>query len=368
MSVPVARRNLFAEKGRFAISVAGVAFAVLLILIVLALYRGFSRSGQTFRELPGQLWVVQQGTTDPFHSMSLVGRSELSDVQGVDGVAAVVPVLSRTMEFTVDRTTESGRLIALDVDAALALPDETKRRFLPSEGTIVIDETLSRITGMGTGDSARFNQTSLVVNHVEPASAEAFAPFIFLNYGDAKIIFGRDDLVSYGMIIVTPDAKPAEVADAIEAANPELRVFTSSEFATSIRKEIDESFLPIITVLLVIGFVVGAAVVGLTIYTATIERSREFGVMKAVGGSAGFLYRIVLSQSSMLTAAGFVVGLVAAWSVAQLVRELVPDFVTIFRAQDVIAVFGGTVLMALVASFVPVRRINSIDPAIVFKA
>ena len=34
MGVPVARRNLFAEKGRFAISVAGVAFAVLLMLIV----------------------------------------------------------------------------------------------------------------------------------------------------------------------------------------------------------------------------------------------------------------------------------------------------------------------------------------------
>jgi hypothetical protein len=43
----------------------------------------------------------------------------------------------------------------------------------------------------------------------------------------------------------------------------------------SIRKEIDESFLPIITVLLGIGFVVGAAVVGLTIYTATIERSMK---------------------------------------------------------------------------------------------
>jgi hypothetical protein len=67
MTVPLARRNLFSEKARFAISVAGVGFAVLLILIVLALYRGFSRSGQTFKDLPGDLWVVQQGTTDPFH-------------------------------------------------------------------------------------------------------------------------------------------------------------------------------------------------------------------------------------------------------------------------------------------------------------
>jgi putative ABC transport system permease protein len=368
MSVPVARRNLFAEKARFAISVAGVAFAVLLILIVLALYRGFSRSGQTFRELPGQLWIVQQGTTDPFHSISLVSRPELARAEEVDGVAAVVPVLSRTMEFTVDGKTASGRLIALDVDRALPLPDDTRRRFLPPEGTIVIDQILSDKTGLSSNDSAEFNGTRLVVGHVEPSSAEAFTPFIFLNAADATRIFGRGDLVSYGMVMIDRDANAADVAEAIEAGNPELRVFTSSEFATSIRKEIDESFLPIIAVLLVIGFVVGAAVVGLTIYTATIERSREFGVMKAVGGSAGFLYRIVLSQSSMLTAGGFVVGLLAAWSVAQLVRELVPDFVTIFRAQDVVAVFGGTVLMALAASFVPVRRINSIDPAMVFKA
>jgi putative ABC transport system permease protein len=367
MSVPVARRNLFAEKGRFAISVAGVAFAVLLILIVLALYRGFSRSGQTFRELPGQLWIVQQGTTDPFHSISLVERNELQSAAEVDGITAVVPVLSRTMEFDVDGKTESGRLIGLDV-GSLPVSDETSKRFLPERGAIVIDKTLSRKTGLSAGDEATFNHTNLRVDHVEPASAEAFTPFVFLNYDDARVIFGRADFVSYGMVVLSPGADPNDVAQAIESQNGGVTVFTNDEFATSIRKEIDESFLPIITVLLAIGFVVGAAVVGLTIYTATIERAREFGVMKAVGGSAGFLYRIVLSQSSMLTAAGFVVGLIAAWSVAQLVQEAVPDFVTLFRFQDIVAVFAGTVIMALVASFVPVRRINSIDPAIVFRA
>lgn len=367
MSVPVARRNLFAEKGRFAISVAGVAFAVLLILIVLALYRGFSRSGQTFRELPGQLWIVQQGTTDPFHSISLVDRAELRAASDVDGVSAVIPVLSRTMEFNVDGKTESGRLIALDI-GSLPVSEDMSKRFLPEQGAIVIDKTLSRKTGLTGGDQAIFNQSVLSVDHVEPASTEAFTPFIFLNYVDAQQIFGRDDFVSYGMVVVAADAQPSDVASAIEAQNDGLRVFTDEEFATSIRREIDESFLPIITVLLGIGFVVGAAVVGLTIYTATIERSREFGVMKAVGGSAGFLYRIVLSQSSMLTAAGFVVGLIAAWTVAKIVQEAVPDFVTLFQLQDILAVLAGTVVMALVASFVPVRRINSIDPAIVFRA
>lgn len=367
MSVPVARRNLFAEKGRFAISIAGVGFAVLLILIVLALYRGFSQSGQTFRDLPGQLWIVQQGTSDPFHSISLVDNADLDDARSIEGVAAVVPVLSRTMEFRADGQVVSGRLIALDVPTAPAF-DVNQRRFLPAKGTFVIDETMSRKSGLGAGDQATFNQTALTVDHVEPASAEAFTPFIFLNYEDAREIFGRADFVSYGMVVLAPGVSPEAVGTDIASRDTDLTVFTSDEFATSIRKEIDESFLPIITVLLAIGFTVGAAVVGLTIYTATIERAREFGVMKAVGASAAFLYRIVLSQSAMLTAAGFIIGMIAAWTIAQLVRDLVPDFITIFRVQDAVAVFVATVFMAFVASLVPVRRINSIDPAMVFKA
>ena len=131
MTVPVARRNLLAEKGRLAVSVAGVGLAVLLILIVLALYRGISRSGQTFRELPGQLWVVQQGTSDPFHSTSLVTRADLASLASIDGVAAITPVLSRTMQFTVEGDTQSARLIALDIDAGLPVSDDIRRRFLP---------------------------------------------------------------------------------------------------------------------------------------------------------------------------------------------------------------------------------------------
>jgi putative ABC transport system permease protein len=170
------------------------------------------------------------------------------------------------------------------------------------------------------------------------------------------------------MVVVEPNASVAEIADRIKRENPDLQVFTSEQFAKAIRKEIDESFLPIIAILVGIGFIVGAAVVGLTIYTATIERSREFGVMKAVGGSSGFLYRIVLSQSAVLTAAGFVAGFAAALGVARLASQLVPEFATQFEARDLGFVLGITLAMAVIASFVPVQRINSIDPGSVFKA
>jgi putative ABC transport system permease protein len=365
--VPVARRNLFAEKGRFAISVAGVAFAVLLILIVLALYRGFSHTGETFQKLPGDFWVVQEGTTDPFHSSSLISRAQLEPVAAVDGVAAVVPVLSRQMGFDADGEETSARLLSLDLPSSVSVPEDIRARYLPPEGTVVVDETLARKSGLGDGDAVTLGGTTLTVER-SGVRGEAFSPFAFVSFADAQRIFGVEGIVNYGMVVLEGGADRARVQDAVRAAAPDLRVYTTDAFATAVRKEIDESFLPIITVLLGIGFVVGAAVVGLTIYTATIERSREFGVMKAVGGSPGFLYRVVLSQSAMLTAAGFIVGLAAALLVARLAEQLVPDFVTDFQPTDVAGVLLAAGGMAVVASFLPVRRISGIDPASVFRA
>ncbi|MBI5287590.1 MAG: ABC transporter permease [Chloroflexi bacterium] len=367
MTVPLARRNLFAEKGRFAISVAGVAFAVLLILIVLALYRGFNRTGQTFRDLPGELWVVQRGTSDPFHSISLVERERLDPVASMPGVQAVVPVLARSMNFDAGGTEVSARLMALDVPADV-VSDELRERYLPPEGAVIIDDTLRRKTGLTTGDTAQFGTESLKIERVRPRSPEVLFQFVFVNFADARRIFGVGDVVMYGMVILEPGADAQTVAGAITDRDPALQVYTKEAFAASIAKEMDETFLPVISILVAIGFIVGAAVVGLTIYTATIERTREFGVMKAVGGSGGYLYRIVLSQAAILTGAGFVVGAVGAWGVARLAIEAVPEFATEFQLTDLAGVFVAAILMAVLASFMPVRRINSIDPAIVFRA
>jgi putative ABC transport system permease protein len=194
------------------------------------------------------------------------------------------------------------------------------------------------------------------------------AQFAFVNFADARRIFGVADVVNYGMVILDENANVTAVKHDLEELNPRLQVYTAGEFAESIRKEVNDTFLPIILILVFIGFIVGSAVVGLTIYTATIERAGEFGVMKAAGASSGFLYRIVLSQSALLTTAGFGFGLIAALITADLAERAVPEFATQFQPLDVAAILGVAAGMGVVASLVPVRRINSIDPAAVFRA
>jgi putative ABC transport system permease protein len=366
--VPVARRNLLAEKGRFVFSVLGVAMAVMLILVVLALYRGFSRTGETFELLPGELWLAQSGTTDPFHSLSLVQTSDLEAATSSPGVAVAVPVLIRQMSFVVNGKAAAARFVALGIPGSFEQAEAFRERYLPARGVVIIDGILSAKEGIDEGDSVLLGGARLTVGEVQPRSAEAFEPFVFINFEDAEEIFAASGIVNFGMVILQPGADAQQVSESLSSAFPGLEVFSRREFAQAIRKEIDESFLPIIAILLAIGFTVGSAVVGLTIYTATIERARDFGVMKAVGASTNFLFRIVASQSAMLTASGFVLGLVFALLVARLALSFAPDFATQFRTADTIGVLAGTAVMSVAASLVPIHRINGIDPAMVFKA
>ena len=334
---------------------------------MLALYRGWSRAGEVFEQLPGELWVVQQGTSDPFHSLSLVEPADIERVAGIDGVQAVVPVLSRQMNFAPGGNEQSVRLMALDFGDFAPSPD-IQQRFLPPQGQIVIDETLSRKTGLEKGDSLTIGGVDLTVAHVGPRGGDVLSQFAFVSFEDARSIFGIAEIVNYGMVVLEEGAQAGPVEAAIVEGHPGLQVYTAKEFAESVRKEIDESFVPIILILVIIGFVVGTAVVGLTIYTATIERTREFGVMKAVG--AGRRVPVQDRAGAGGDADGRRFRPRGAWAmaVARLASEAVPEFATDFQVRDIAGVLAVAGVMAVLASLVPVRRINAIDPALVFRA
>lgn len=366
--VPVARRNLLEEKGRLAVSVAGVAIALLLVLIVLALYRGWSRTGSILAKMPGDVWVTQTGTVDPFHSVSTLRDSDTSPLASVPGVAAVTPVLARRMTITVPGGQSSVYILALQPPKPAAVSALDHETFLPPKGQVYIDELLSRKTGLSLGSGLTIGGRGVEVGRVAPNQGEAFVQFVFVEYSDAQAMFGVDGSVNFEILSLTPGANETDVIASVNSAGGRLEAFTKDQFAHSVRKEIDDTFLPIIAILTAIGFVVGAAVVGLTIYTATVERSREFGLMKAVGASGGYLYRIVFSQSIFLALSGFALSVVLAVATARLATNAVPDFTTDFRIGDIAVILAGTLAMAVVASVIPVRRVLGVDPSSVFRA
>lgn len=362
--VPIARRNLLADKGRLMISVSGVAFAVLLILVVLSLYRGWNGIGQIVEDVPADLWVVQQGTTDPFHSVSILEEDVGEQIAAVQGVQTVRRAYARTMAAEVEGKNVAVFLMAFDHEGIV--PDGSV--FFPEPGNANIDSAFAKKNGVGAGDTIRLGGRPVTVEQVFSGGNAVMFQFMFVSAEDARDIFAVPGTVSYFLASTDQSNDTGDVAARIERSVSEVDTYTGEGFATAVRREIREGFLPVVGVLVVLGFVVGVAVIGLTTYTATVDKARDFGVMKAVGASAAFVYRVVIVQSVLVGMLGFIVGLAGAALVAGFAHEVVPEFVTDLQVKDAIGVFGAAVIMALLASFIPVARINRIDPAVVFRA
>jgi putative ABC transport system permease protein len=347
-------------------SVGGVAFAVLMILIVVALYRGWSGAGGFYTRLPGDLWISQTGTSDPYHSTSFLPAARRTMLAGIDGVETVLPVYARHIAFRHHDEELDVFAMALAASPAIRLPAEVRERYFPPPGQINIDRVLADQAGVGVGDRLRVLGRDLVVAHIHTGGNRIFQG-AYLNAADARALFGLDRFVSFFLLSVRPGADLAAVERAAVAAVPRSEAHTSEEFAASFGNRINQGFLAAVGVLVGIGFIVGGAVIALTTYTATIERAREFGVLKAVGASGGFLYRVVVEQSLIVGFFGAALGVGASALAARLIRQEVPEFLTTLRWSDALGVFAIALAVAVVASWVPVRRINLIDPATVFR-
>jgi putative ABC transport system permease protein len=364
--VPIARRNLLAEKARLLMSVGGVAFAVLLILLVASLYRGWSAAGGLFEELPGDVWLAQEGTSDPLRTSSFLPADAIDDVGAVPGVGAVVPVYARRVAVRPEGKELSVYLMALDVAAPAGRPPE-EQRFLPSPGSIVVDEVFAEDAGLAVGDTLDVLGRPLVVERIEPGGNPLFE-IAFVNGDDARELIALDGYVSYYLVVAEPGADPGDLASAAVAAVPGSEARTPADFADATSELVHQGFLPVVGALVAIGFAIGGAVIALTIYTATIEKARDFGVLKAIGADDRFVYRIVVLQSLGVGAAGALLGIVSSSLAATLIRREVPEFVTELQTLDAVAVFVVALAVSAAAAFVPARRISRIDPAMVFRA
>ena len=364
--VPLARRNLFTEKIRFTMSVAGVAFAVLLVLVVASLYRGWSSSSAFFSELPGDMWVAQAGTSDPLRSSSFVPADSREVLESVTGVVAAIPVYTRRVAIAADGRELSAQFMSFAVPAGLPVDAGDRERYLPARGAVVVDRVLADDAGLVEGGGFEVLGRRLVVERIQPGGNPLFT-LVFLNGDDAGDLIGLAGYVSFFAVVLEPSASSDTVAADVVAALPGVEAETSAHYADTMSATVDEGFLPVVGALVALGLAIGGAVVALTTYTATIEKARDFAVMKALGASGWFVYRVVIRQSAIVGVVGSVLGLISAALVATFVQRLVPEFVTDMQWPDAVAVAAATIVVSLVAAYVPVRRINRIDPAMVFR-
>lgn len=109
-----------------------------------------------------------------------------------------------------------------------------------------------------------------------------------------------------------------------------------------------------IGVVIGVAVIVGFIVVFMAMYTAVLERTREIGILKAVGGSSGLILGILLRETMMLAVIGTLVGILFTYGTQWLMKHSVPASLVQETVYGWWPISGGiAVIGALLGAVVP---------------
>ena len=368
--VSIARRNLFQERTRLLISVGGVAFSVMLVLILAGLYGGWRvRVTAYIDRVQADLWVAQDGASDMFHSGSFLPAGIEGRLRRVRGVRAVYRYVGRQVTFDLNDREANLFLVGFDPDTNVSGPvSMVAGKDRPGPGEIIVDRVFARNKGLVIGDVLEISETPLRVVGISDGGNMVIYQFAFVDLQEAERLLQMDGFANFFLVQVERLDALDDIKARIGRRVPGIEVFTRPAFKDNNARIVTETFLPIIAVLTLIALAVGAAVIGLTIYTATVEKSREYGVLKAIGASNTTLYRIVLQQAVSAGALGYLGGGAVSLLLARVIQERVPAFMVSITGALLAWMLLAVLLMSAVAAIIPAQRIARIDPAEAFRA
>ena len=104
----------------------------------------------------------------------------------------------------------------------------------------------------------------------------------------------------------------------------DYRIYSMEEFTSLYSVSNIPLLQGFLWVVIGLGIVVGFLAVLLSMYTAVLERTREIGVLKALGASPGYIMNILLRETALLAIAGSIVGILLSYVTQFVVQNLVP--------------------------------------------
>ena len=365
----LARRNLGRNRLRLLASVGGVALALTLTLALDAIYAGVANQLTTYIDRAGaDVWVSQAGVRNLHMVASWLPASVTDAVRAVPGVAGVTPILYSTDTIAARDERAVAYVIGLPADSAMGGPwSVVEGAGTVGRGEIIVDRGFARKAGVSIGDQVTALGRQARIVGLSEGTASLVNSVAFVSFDDFQAMRGGAPVVSYVLVRVAPGASPANVAATIEAAVPAVTAQSTADFAASERRLVTDMSADVISIMSIIGFVVGLAVVALTVYVATLARRREYGVLKALGARNATLYRVVLTQAALSVALGFLVALAFTGLLVLVVPLAGLGLALSISAASLVKVGSFALVIAALAAILPVRQVSSLDPAVVFR-
>ena len=365
----LAVRNLFQGKVRLVMSTGGLALALLLVLTLDAIWAGSESQVSAYIDRSGaDVWVSQQGVRN-MHMASSTLPSTLTEKVGKEpGVASVTPILYLLSTVNTGHSNHLAYIIGLPSDPAAGAPWQVvSGRGVPGTGEAVIDRTVAEDSGMRVGSEVSILNRRFRVAGLTEGTLNIVNSIAFISMQDFMDIRRSTDAVSYLLVKMEPRRSADAVAASIETDVGGVTAQSRAAFSAQERKVIAGMSTDIVAIMNLVGLLIGLAVMALSVYTSTLARRAEYGMLKAVGARNRDLYLVVVAQAAISLVLGLAVSVLLTLVLSFAVPVVKPSITMEMSLASVLKVASMALVIAAVAAVLPVRQMAHLDPSLVFR-
>jgi putative ABC transport system permease protein len=326
MLLSLALRTLRRRPARTCTTLLGVALGVATLFSVLALHRGYQEGMRSeLDRLGAHILVVPKGCPYDAASMALHGASwpcylragYLSEVQATPGVAVAAPLLMNAV--TVPGGGQAVYIGARPDLLALRRGWHIQGRFPQAESgkglEVLVGSEVAREHGLALGQSFALPglEAKATVAGVLERTGGADDLFVHMPLGAAQRLFYRPGQLTHILVRLRDPDQLEGVTSALRGcdAGLQMNVVPLSHLFQSIQQLLRSTRLLLLCVALVALLAAGAGV-GNAVLLSVTERTREIGVLRALGASVSEVVRLIWLEALAICAGGAALGLTLA--------------------------------------------------------
>lgn len=354
--------NIRQRPLRALVSMAGVALGVCLVMLFTGLSRGMSNDLQRrSSNLRAEIIFTRPGGMELTTSTASLGTQYADSLLKIEGVQQAVPVIRYI--FQGGRGFGFEQVEGVDWNAFAAM---NEMRLVEGNAPtafdeIVIDETKARNGNLSVGQTLALfgNKPYRIVGIYSPESG-ARVKMSLAAMQDA--LQTENDKCSYILVKTQDGLDPLAVVQRIEAdpSTTGNKIQLTRDIITNVEKQIP--YLSVFLKALVgLSAIVSALVVMLAMYTTITERTREIGMLKALGASRGYIVSVIEREALLISLLGLVAGFAISFAAGFVIKRaygLLFEYGWRWALVAAAIGVGGGVLGALY----PAVRAANLDP------
>jgi putative ABC transport system permease protein len=362
----LAIKNLLRRRGRTLLTVMGVAIAISVLFSLLSLNSGYQKQlDKEMNSLGANVLAVPKGC--PYEAASLIihggvipkflSESDLQKIRNISGVELATPML---MEQFIKKNSITGKD---EPHIALGINIDEYKQLKPWWGVqgrfFTNNETDVKLIGRALAD-----KENITVGFVMPAgpfkgfttvgvlnrTGDQDDNFHFVPLAEAQRVFNKTGLITTIAIKVKDVNQISEVSAEMEKI-PDVQAVTMTQVMGTVMNLAGSAESLLMTVI-AIALIISAFGIINTLLMSVNERTKEFGMMKAIGASGLDIGKTVMAETLFITVIGGVIGTVGAIVGSSLIEGYVKGVLPYTPRGSLIALSPELIAFCLVFSVV----------------